>query len=37
MTKRHDQDSEETVNFFKEGVKQGIFRDDVNLPLSICW
>lgn len=33
MTKRHDQDSEETVNFFKEGVKQGIFRDDVNFAI----
>jgi len=33
MTKRHDQDSEETVNFFKEGVKQGIFCDDVNFAI----
>ena len=33
MTNRHNQDSEETVNFFKEGVKQGIFRDDVNFAI----
>ena len=33
MTSRHNQDSEETVNFFKEGVKQGIFRDDVNFAI----
>ena len=25
--------SEDTVNFFKEGVKQGIFRDDVNFAI----
>ena len=36
MTKRHDQDSEETVNFFKEGVKQGIFRDDLLMNTDIC-
>lgn len=33
MTNRHNQDSEEMVNFFKEGVKQGIFRDDVNFAI----
>ena len=33
MTRRHNQDSEEAVNFFKEGVKQGIFRDDVNFAI----
>lgn len=30
---KRDQDSEETVHFFKEGVKQGIFRDDVNFAI----
>ena len=33
MTKRHDQESEEKVILFKEGVKQGIFRDDVNFAI----
>lgn len=33
LTRRRDQDSEETVNFFKEGVNQGIFRDDVNFAI----
>lgn len=33
LTRRRDQDSEETVNFFKEGVSQGIFRDDVNFAI----
>ncbi len=33
MTSRHNQDSKKVVNFFKEGVKQGIFRDDVNFAI----
>lgn len=33
LTHKRDQDSEETVQFFKEGVKQGIFRDDVNFAI----
>lgn len=33
LTRRRDQDSEETVNFFKEGVSQGIFRGDVNFAI----
>lgn len=33
LTRRRDQDSEETVNFFKEGVSQGIFRNDVNFAI----
>ncbi len=30
MKNNRNRSSEDTVNFFKEGVKQGIFRDDVN-------
>ena len=37
MRARQDSDSEKTMSFFKVGVDQGIFRSDVNLPLSICW
>ena len=33
LMRRRNQDSEEIVNFFKEGVKQGIFRDDVNFAI----
>lgn len=33
LRQRHDHDSEEVVNFFKEGVKQGLFRDDVNFAI----
>ena len=36
MKNNRNRSSEDTVNFFKEGVKQGIFRDDVILLLSIC-
>lgn len=28
-----NRDSAEVVNFFKEGVKQGIFRDDINFAI----
>ena len=31
--RRNNRSSEDTVNFFKEGVKQGIFRDDVNFAI----
>lgn len=34
MSSRHNQDSEETVKFFKEGVRQGFFRDDVNFAIA---
>lgn len=30
---KNNRSSEDTVNFFKEGVKQGIFRDDVNFAI----
>ncbi len=33
MKNNRNQSSEDTVNFFKEGVKQGIFRDDVNFAI----
>lgn len=33
FTSHHNRDSEETVNFFKEGVQQGIFRADVNFAI----
>lgn len=33
MKNKSDRSSEDTVNFFKEGVKQGIFRDDVNFAI----
>ena len=33
MKTNRNRSSEDTVNFFKEGVKQGIVRDDVNFPI----
>ena len=30
MSRRQDKDVEKTVEFFREGVRQGIFRDDIN-------
>ena len=33
MKNIRNRSSEDTVNFFKEGVKQGIFRDDVNFAI----
>lgn len=33
MKNNRNRGSEDTVNFFKEGVKQGIFRDDVNFAI----
>lgn len=33
MKNNRSRSSEDTVNFFKEGVKQGIFRDDVNFAI----
>lgn len=33
LRSRSDQDSEETIQFFKDGVKQGIFRADVNFAI----
>lgn len=33
MKNNRNRSSEDTVNFFKEGVKQGIFRDDVNFAI----
>lgn len=33
MKNNRNRNSEDTVNFFKEGVKQGIFRDDVNFAI----
>ena len=34
MSSRRNQDSEETVKFFKEGVRQGFFREDVNFAIA---
>lgn len=33
MKNDNNRSSEDTINFFKEGVKQGIFRDDVNFSI----
>nr|WP_302831523.1 TetR/AcrR family transcriptional regulator [uncultured Bacteroides sp.] len=33
LRNRSDQDSAETIHFFKDGVKQGIFRADVNFAI----
>ncbi len=33
MKKDHNRNSEEAINFFKEGVTQGIFRADVNFAI----
>lgn len=33
MKNNHDKDSESTVAFFKKGVSQGLFRDDVNFAI----
>ena len=33
LRSRSDQDSEETIQFFKDSVKQGIFRADVNFAI----
>lgn len=33
LTRHRDHDSEETIRFFKTGVDQGIFRDDVNFSI----
>ena len=33
LKNNRNRSSEDTVNFFKEGVKQGIFRDDVNFAI----
>lgn len=30
---KHNQDSTEVISFFKEGVRQGLFRDDVNFAI----
>lgn len=33
MKRDNNRNSEDTIRFFKEGVKQGIFRDDVNFAI----
>ena len=33
LLKGHDRDSEEVISFFNQGVKQGIFRSDVNFAI----
>ena len=33
MKRNHNRSSEDTVNFFKEGVKQDLFRSDVNFAI----
>ena len=33
LVKRRNRDSEETIAFFKLGIKQGYFRDDVNFAI----
>lgn len=33
ITSRHNRDTEKAVDFLKEGVEQGIFRDDVNFAI----
>ena len=33
MTRRQDMDSEHVINFFREGVRQGIFRSDVHFGI----
>ena len=33
VKKNRDKDSESTIAFFKSGVEQGIFRDDVNFAI----
>lgn len=33
MKRDNDRNSEDTINFFKEGVTQGIFRNDVNFAI----
>ena len=33
LIKRRNRDSEETIAFFKLGIKQGYFRDDVNFSI----
>lgn len=33
VKKRHDNDSEKALAFFKSGVEQGFFRDDVNFEI----
>lgn len=33
ITSRREKDSEETISFFKEGIHQGLFRDDVNFEI----
>lgn len=30
MMNRHDSDTQRTINFYQQGVEQGLFRDDVN-------
>ncbi|WP_373835344.1 TetR/AcrR family transcriptional regulator [Bacteroides heparinolyticus] len=34
MDGRRRHDSEETLKFFKEGVRQGLFRDDINFSIA---
>ncbi|MCD8091519.1 MAG: TetR/AcrR family transcriptional regulator [Bacteroides sp.] len=33
VKRNHNRSSDDTVNFFKEGVKQGLFRSDVNFAI----
>lgn len=33
VKRNHNRNSDDTVNFFKEGVKQGLFRSDVNFAI----
>lgn len=33
MTNRHNSDAQRTMNFFLQGVNQGLFRSDVNFPI----
>lgn len=33
LRNRHNRTTEDSVNFFKEGVRQGYFRKDVNFPI----
>lgn len=33
MTNRHRDDTQQSIHFFLQGVEQGVFRQDVNLPI----
>lgn len=33
MMNRHHRDTQQTINFFIQGVNQGLFREDVNFPI----